>query len=139
MKHLELKLGPQTKPPVIVIDTETASTYVRFNDSNDKAVAKTLIIDTGTLTTTADLNAQDEIVGLEIIGLAEFTIDTLMASKGIKGIFSKVPKSLLDRTRYVSARRNDQCSEDAYDLQMIKNRADEPTVSGEQVFKELGL
>jgi len=136
MKHLELKIGTQTEPPIVEIDTEASSTYVRFND---KPVAKTQIIDTGRLTTTADLDAQGEIVGLEVIGLEEFTIDTLMASKGIEGIFSKVPRTLLNKTRYISARDTNQCSEDSYDLQMIKDRADEPAISGEQVFKELGL
>jgi hypothetical protein len=136
MKQIELKIGTQTEPPIVEIDTEASSTYVRFND---RPVAKTQIIDTGRLTTTADLDAQGEIVGLEVIGLEEFTIDTLMASKGIEGIFSKVPRTLLDKTRYIPARDPEQCAEDAYDLQMIKNRAEEETISGEEVFKELGL
>jgi uncharacterized protein YuzE len=136
MNHLELKIGNQTEPPIVEIDTEASSTYVRFSN---KAVVNTLEIETEKLGATADLDDQGEIVGLKVTGLEDFTIDTLLATKGIDGIFSKVPKTLLNRTRYISARNLDQSVEDAYDLQMIKDRADDETISGEEVFKQLGL
>ena len=136
MNKVELKIGTLTESPVVEIDTEAASAYVRFSK---KPVVKTIVINTTRQTATADLDDLGEIVGLEVIDLKEFTIDTLLASKGIDGIFCQVPKKLLDRTRYVSARSSEECAEDAYDLQMIEDRADEHTISGEEVFKELGL
>lgn len=136
MKKVDLKVGTQTEPPIVEIDTEASCAYIRFNE---KPVKKTVKIMQGTLTANADLDAGGEIIGFEVFGLKEFTIDTLMASQGINGILSRIPTTLLNKTRYVSAQPSEECEEDAVDLQMIRDRADEPTIPAEQVFKELGL
>ena len=136
MNKVEVKTGNQTEPPIVEIDTEASCAYVRFTQ---KPVERTVTIKQGTLTANADLDAIGEVVGLEVTGLEEFTIDTLMGAQGMGGILGSIPTRLPNRTQYISARRTEERNQDDVDLQMIEDRANEPTISGDQVFKELGL
>ena len=108
MKKVKLSISGITIPPVVEIDTEASATYIRLSSL---PVAKTVPLSTDTLLVTADLDARDDVVGVEIIGAEEFTIDKLLNADGIREALSGIPKPLLERTRYVQASDDQECSE----------------------------
>ena len=81
--------------PTVEIDTAARAAYVRF--SNEK-VAKTISDDRPGVVVAIDLDAKGKVVGIELIGVRDFSIETLL-----KGTRIKVPKANLSRARYVGA------------------------------------
>jgi len=81
--------------PVVEMDTEAGAAYVRFNRN---PVAKTVVVEDEGFIITTDCDADGDVIGVEIIGVDEFTIDRLAEL----GHF-EVPDSVAKRTKYVSA------------------------------------
>lgn len=85
-------------PPVVEIDTEIQSAYVRFRSSR---VVKTVVPGDGEgPVITIDFDQNGHVVGVELIGVTEF---------GIRNLLRKAPISvnpeLLDKARYVAAQK----------------------------------
>lgn len=84
------------EPPVVELDSEACCAYVRFSGA---PVEKTLELESAHCTVTADLAADGSVVGIELVGVREFTLQNLMAGLGIK-----LTRKQLGQARYVSAK-----------------------------------
>ena len=84
-----------TKPPIVGLDSTAHAAYVRFSK---KKVAKTELVNSGKTFVTMDLAADGSVIGIELVGVNEFSIDTLLDQSKVQA-----PKSLTRKTRYVSA------------------------------------
>jgi uncharacterized protein YuzE len=85
-------------PPVVELDSNAHAAYIRFSKAK---VAKTEIIACDREVITADLAKDGSLIGIELVGVNEFTISSLMKATGVH-----VPQEMLDNTRYVSAKRS---------------------------------
>jgi hypothetical protein len=74
MKNIECLLVKSSIPPTIEIDGASRSAYIRFSNSK---IAKTISEDKPGPVITIDLDAQNNTVGVELIGVAEFSIQCL--------------------------------------------------------------
>jgi uncharacterized protein YuzE len=83
--------------PVVELDTEAQAAYVRFRDGQ---VARTKRVDTETVVVTIDLDADGHILGLELIGVKDFTIQSLLQKAHLE---HAVPAKILERTKYLAA------------------------------------
>ena len=83
-------------PPVVELDSAAHAAYVRF--SNDK-VDRTEIIGVNRSLVTMDLNEAGSVIGVELVGIKEFKIESLIKKAGIRG----VTDYMLKRTSYVPA------------------------------------
>ena len=81
--------------PVVVIDSEAGSAYVRFSEGR---ISSTVNLREGDITANLDLDAGKRIVGLEVVGVHEFNLGALIKVSGVSGYFSQ---DLIDRARYV--------------------------------------
>ena|SRR5438067_3592471 len=81
--------------PTVEIDTAVRAAYIRF--SNEK-VAKTISDNRPGVVVAIDLNAKGKVIGIELIGVSDFSIETLL-----KLARAKAPRSDLSQTRYVKA------------------------------------
>ena len=87
-----------SKPPVVKIDTAIESAYVRFSSNR---VVKTFAPDEDEgHVITIDLDENDQVVGVELLGVSEFGIRNLLLKTPIS-----VPPVLLDKARYIAAQR----------------------------------
>lgn len=93
--HIETLRVENSAVPTVEIDTAARAAYVRF--SNQK-VAKTISDDRPGVVVAIDLDARGKVVGVELIGVRNFSIETLL-----KGTPVKVSKANLSRVRYVEA------------------------------------
>jgi len=77
MKHTERITVRSHQPPVIEIDPTCAAAYVRFKKGK---VAKTKEITErkAPVTCTVDFDAKGEVIGIELIGVKEFTIQRIV-------------------------------------------------------------
>ena len=84
-----------TRPPVVEIDSSAQAVYVRFKKSK---VART--VDTGaTLMHIAiDLDANDEVIGVECVGVTQFNIEFVLKKAKVEA-----PRSVIAKTRYIPA------------------------------------
>jgi uncharacterized protein YuzE len=87
---------PITESPVVEIDTEAMAEYIRLRES---AVARTEPFASERALIMLDPDAEDNVIGIEVVGQQEFSIREL-----IKLIPVQTTESVLDRTRYVSAK-----------------------------------
>jgi uncharacterized protein YuzE len=87
---------PITEPPVVEIDTEATAAYIRLSET---AVARTEPFASERGLVMLDFDAQGNVVGIEVVGQQEFSIREL-----IKLLPVRTTESVLDRTRYVSAK-----------------------------------
>jgi uncharacterized protein YuzE len=87
---------PITEPPVVEIDTEATAAYIRLRET---AVARTEPFASEHAFIMLDFDAEDNVIGIEIVGQQEFSIREL-----IKLVPVRTTESVLDRTRYVSAK-----------------------------------
>ena len=87
---------PITEPPVVEIDTEATAAYIRLRDAK---VARTKPFGSGHGLVMLDFDADGNVVGIEIVGQQEFSIREL-----IKLVPVRTTESVLDRTRYVTAK-----------------------------------
>jgi uncharacterized protein YuzE len=87
---------PITEPPVVEIDTEATAAYIRLRPS---AVARTEPFGSERALIMLDFDEEGNVIGIEVVGQQEFSIREL-----IKLVPVKATESVLDRTRYVSAK-----------------------------------
>ncbi len=83
-------------PPVVELDSAAHAAYIRF--SNDK-VDQTHVVNVDHCLVTMDTNSVGEVVGVELLGVVEFGVKSLMKKAGIAGL----SQELLSNTRYVPA------------------------------------
>jgi hypothetical protein len=75
MEHVnKVQFKAPTKPPVIEFDQSIGAWYLRFRESK---VARTISEDKPGYIAAIDLDARNQVVGLELIGVREFTISWL--------------------------------------------------------------
>ena len=85
------------KAPVVEIDTATESAYVRFSSNR---VARTVFrSEHQGPVVTIDFDEKENVVGIELIGVTEFGIQSLLHQAPVS-----VAPQLLDKVRYVAAR-----------------------------------
>ncbi len=89
--HVDSKM-----PPVVELDSAAHAAYVRFSNAK---VKKTVVVDVKRQLITMDVDATGEVVGVELIGVKEFKIETLIKKAGITG----VSPAMLRNTSYVPA------------------------------------
>ena len=86
---------PITQPPIVEIDTEATAAYIRLRGT--KVVAtKPYASEKGLVM--LDFDADENVVGIELVGRQEFSIREL-----IKQIPVKTSDAVLNATRYVAA------------------------------------
>lgn len=81
--------------PVVEIDTEAGAAYVRFQSAK---VARTVRHNSKWPIITLDLNARDEVIGVEFVGVKRFDLAYLL-----KQIRLKASAGMVARASYVSA------------------------------------
>lgn len=92
-----------SKPPEVEIDTESQSAYVRFSH---KQVAKTICRDgQNGIIITLDLDKQEHVVGIELLGVCEFSISSILTKAHVQ-----VPKALIAKARYFAARKHNEAA-----------------------------
>jgi|HubBroStandDraft_5_1064220.scaffolds.fasta_scaffold1367486_1 uncharacterized protein YuzE len=89
---------PDKIMPSVRIDTEAESAYVLL--SGECAIAETRLVRDDEIVVTVDLNERGEVIGFEVVGTKEFTLDALLS-------YAEIPAHYFDRarwhTRYLSA------------------------------------
>lgn len=63
-----------TQPPRIKVDRGAGAAYVRFREGK---VAKTVVLDQKDVLVTLDLDADGGILGMELVGVEAFDIETI--------------------------------------------------------------
>ncbi len=86
-------------PPLVELDSSACAAYVRF--SKEK-VFKTEIVHTGEVEVTMDIDAKGQIIGIELIGVKEFTINALIKASGLKVSRSQI-REMVKEARYSMA------------------------------------
>lgn len=85
-----------TKPPVVTLDTEARAAYIQLTK---KAVVKTReLSNKNGILVVADYDATGEVVGVELIGVVEFTVEYLVKQSQLD-----IPKRLQQQTRLLAA------------------------------------
>jgi uncharacterized protein YuzE len=88
-------LVASTRPPIVEIDTEATATYVRFGRGK---IAQTKRYGGTESLVTVDYDKRGRVLGIEFIGRKKFNVAELLGDIPIS-----LPKSSLDRARYVAA------------------------------------
>jgi hypothetical protein len=83
-------------PPIVELDSTIRAAYVRFSNNR---VAKTKVVTEAKYIVTIDLDSSSEVVGVELVGVEEFSVGRLLKMAGITA-----PKPMLDRASYVPAK-----------------------------------
>ena len=86
---------PITEPPVVEIDTEATAAYIRLRDTK---VTRTEPYASEQGFVMLDFDADENVVGIEVVGQQEFSIREL-----IKHVPVDSTDEVLNRTRYVAA------------------------------------
>jgi uncharacterized protein YuzE len=94
--HKNIIKVDSTNSPVVELDSAAHAAYIRF--SNDK-VQKTVVVDVDDCLVTMDLNETGSVIGVELVGVAEFRIDALIKRARITG----VSPEMIRNARYVPA------------------------------------
>jgi uncharacterized protein YuzE len=68
-------------PPIIELDPECGAIYVRFRD---RKVAKTFERSSAGMIVTIDLDKSGEVVGIEGVGVGEFTLSGLLKAANVR-------------------------------------------------------
>jgi len=82
--------------PIVELDSACRAAYLRFSK---EPVKKTVVVDVVGSVVTMDLDVQGHVVGVELVGVLDFRVDTLLRKAGIRG----VSPAMLRNTRYVPA------------------------------------
>ena len=82
--------------PVVELDSAALAAYIRF--SKEK-VHRTEVVDVKDCLVTMDIDQDDAVVGVELIGIKEFKIETLIKKAGIRGLSPE----MIRNARYVPA------------------------------------
>ena len=96
MTHQNIINVNTKNPPIVELDSSAHAAYVRFSN---KKVAETKVVTEDKYTVTIDMDADGEVIGVEIVGVEEFQVGCLLKMAGVT-----VPKPMLDRARYVPAK-----------------------------------
>jgi uncharacterized protein YuzE len=83
--------------PVVELDTEAQAAYVRFREGK---VVRSQEVETTSAVVTLDLDQADQIIGVELIGVKDFTVYSLLKAAHLE---KAVSPEALSRTRYLSA------------------------------------
>jgi hypothetical protein len=94
--HKNIILVDSQTPPVVELDSAAHAAYVRFSN---KKIHKTAVVDVRDVLVTMDLDIDAGVVGVELVGVKDFTIKALFKRAGITGMSDKI----LQRTSYVPA------------------------------------
>ena len=86
---------PITQPPIVEIDTEATAAYIRLRDSK---VARTEPYKSEKSLVMLDFDADDNVIGIEVVGQQEFSIREL-----IKQVPVEASDAVLNQTRYIAA------------------------------------
>jgi uncharacterized protein YuzE len=93
----EMKFSVQSNdPPVVEIDSAARAAYIRFKRTK---VAKTISPETSGAIVAIDLDKNENVIGVELIGVREFSLAVLL--KKLPFLKAEVP---VDRARYVPTR-----------------------------------
>jgi hypothetical protein len=93
MKQTRVLQVKASSKPVVELDSANHAAYVRFSK---KAVAKTLVENESWPLVTVDIDADQNVVGVELVGVKEFTIQKMIAKTSLR-----VPAKVLERASYV--------------------------------------
>src|SRR5690242_6665144 len=85
--------------PVFEIDTEAPAAYIRISHA---PVSRTLVLRDDEILSTMDLDANGNLIGIEVVWPAEFGIEKLLADSRATVVFAHAS---IEGTRYVSAKR----------------------------------
>jgi uncharacterized protein YuzE len=88
-------LVTSSAPPTIEVDREATAVYVRFKEG---PVAKTVTQPCETMNIAIDLDAKGEVVGIEAVGVTEFSIRSILESASVRA-----PNTDFSRAQYVPA------------------------------------
>jgi hypothetical protein len=83
-----------TRPPVVEIDSAAQAVYVRFKIAK---VARPLDTGATSMHIAIDLDANNEVTGVEAIGLDQFNIEVVLKKTRVEA-----PASVLKRARYIT-------------------------------------
>ncbi len=67
-------------PPVVELDSAAMAAYIRFSR---RKVSRTEVLDSRKSTVTVDYDSAGDLIGIELIGVKEFTLDRLLEASGI--------------------------------------------------------
>lgn len=98
-----------TRAPVVEIDSAAQAVYVRFKNTK---VARTLDRGAASMHVAIDLDAKNEVIGVEAIGMSQFNIEFVLKQARVE-----VSPAMLGRVRYIPAllspgRREDEVTEE---------------------------
>jgi uncharacterized protein YuzE len=83
-------------PPIVELDSAAHAAYIRF--ASEK-VDRTVVVDVDHCLVTMDLSEKGTVIGIELVGVAEFGIRELMKKARVEGVSDE----LIQNARYVPA------------------------------------
>ena len=90
-----------SNPPVVECDSQACAAYIRFSRNS---VDRTEVITTEGAIATMDIDSSGEVVGIELIGVTEFSIEALAKISGIE-----LSKSNIRQAQYVPTSSSEKC------------------------------
>ena len=88
-------IAKTASPPIIEVDSQSKAVYVRFKRA---AIAKTIPQESERMQVAIDLDSRGEVIGIEAIGLTQFTLRGVLKLARVK-----VPEMDFSRTQYAPA------------------------------------
>ena|ERR1700733_6440704 len=85
-------------PPIVEVDSQAPAVYVRFKRA---PVAKTVPLQCEPVHVAVDLDNKDEVIGIEVVGMSEFSIRTIELI--LKQVSVEAPNVDFSRAQYVPA------------------------------------
>ncbi|MDB6128672.1 MAG: hypothetical protein JWM35_2568 [Verrucomicrobia bacterium] len=83
-------------PPIVELDSSAHAAYVRFSNA---VVKETHMVDVDHCLVTIDTDKAGNVIGIELLGVAEFGIEGLLKKAGVEGITPEAVRN----ARYVAA------------------------------------
>ena len=68
-------------PPVVELDSAAMAAYVRFSRHK---VSRTEVLESRKSTVTVEIDARGDVIGIELVGVKEFTLSRLLQAYGIE-------------------------------------------------------
>ncbi len=94
--HKNIIQVESTSDPVVELDTSAGAAYIRFSRQK---ISRTEVINVDHCLVTMDIDAKGGVIGIEMVGVAEFGIEKLIKKAGINGVSAEQMRN----ARYVSA------------------------------------
>ncbi len=101
MGRQNLILVQSKTPPTVEIDTAVRAVYVRFKRADTRVIRTQQVEKPSSLPgaiVTIDFDKSNEVVGIELIGVVEFSVEKLLTAAQVRA-----PNIDLNRARYVGA------------------------------------